>query len=160
MTGHLVGVDTAPAGMVTFMTNQTGRLVAGVIALALALAGGVTSIVLDDGDPRSVEEVADAAVAAAEDLDVDEGADLMCDDPTKEQRDQLLTLINAAQREAGTDEPEVDYDVTDVDGETEGSFDVRITSDEKELADSELAYTVLVEEHDGRSCIAGVEVLA
>ena len=77
--------------------NRIGWIVAGVLAL-LVVSGGVTALVLTSGgDPTSVQEVADAAIDAAEDLDVDEGVDLLCDAPSEDERDQLEDLIEEEQ---------------------------------------------------------------
>ncbi|MBM9459110.1 hypothetical protein JK386_04290 [Nocardioides sp. zg-536] len=141
------------------MTDKIGWVVAGVVLLVLLLAGGVTALVVASGDPQAVEEVADAAVEAAEDLDIDAGADLLCEAPSSKDRKALVDLIEEARAEARTDDPHVTYDVTNIRGEAEGSFDVRITSDEKELADRTVNARVIVKSRNGRSCIADVEAL-
>jgi len=141
-------------------SNSLGWIIAGAIVIVLALAGGVTAIVLaSGGDPTSVQEVADKAVDAAEDLDVDAGIDLLCDAPSKEDREGLESLIDEAQDDADTDDPDVDYEVSHVKGDAEGSFEVRITSSEKDLAGKELAFRVVVEKDGDRSCIADAESL-
>ncbi|MBS4753792.1 hypothetical protein KG112_13340 [Nocardioides sp. zg-ZUI104] len=141
------------------MTNKIGWVVAGVVLLVLLLAGGVTALVVASGDPQTVEEVADAAVEAAEDLDIDAGADLLCEVPSSKDRQDLADLIDEARAEAGTDDPDVTYDVANIRGGAEGSFEVRITSDEKELANRTLSARVIVKSRDGRSCIDDVEAL-
>lgn len=143
------------------MKNQRlGWIIAGAIVIVLALGGGVTAIVLaSGGDPTTVQEVADEAVEAAKDLDVDAGIDLLCEAPPKEDREGLQKLIEAAQDKADTDDPEVDYEISDVDGDTEGSFEVRITSSEPDLDDEELAYKVTVKQDGDRSCISDYEAL-
>ena len=143
------------------MTNKTGWIVGGVLALVLILAAGVTTIALASGggDPTTVEEVADAAVDAAEDLDVDAGVDLLCDTPSKSEREDLEDLIETAQDRADTDDPDVDSEVSNVKGEEEGSFEVRVTSSESALEDEELALQVNVEQDGDRSCIADAEAL-
>lgn len=142
------------------MTNKTGWIVGGVLALVLVLAGGTTALVLaSDGDPTTVEEVAEAAVDAAEDLDVDAGIDLLCDAPSKDDRDDLEDLIEGAQDEADTDDPDVDYEISNIKGDAEGSFEVRITSSEPDFKDEEIAMRVIVETDGDRSCIADYEAL-
>ena len=128
----------------------------GVVVAVVVIVG--VGLAVSGGDADSVEDVADDAVAAAEDLDVDAGIELLCDAPTDEERGDLEALIDAAQDRAGTDDPEVDYDVSDIEGDSEGSFTVTVTSDEEGLDDERLEMRVIVEEHDGRSCIADVEV--
>jgi hypothetical protein len=130
------------------------------IGVGLAVLVGlvvVLVLVFRGGDPESVEEVADAAIAAAEDLDVDRGIDLLCDAPSADERADVEDLIAEAQDEAGTENPAVDYDISDVEGERSGRFTVTVSSDEEELADRGFSLVVLVEVEDGRSCIAGVE---
>lgn len=133
-------------------------LVSGVVLVVVLVAGGVVlATVVGDDDPTSVQEVADQAVEAAEDLDVDAAIDLLCDPPSEEERDDLEAIIEAGQEEAGTDDPEVDYEISDVEGDTEGSFHVEITSPEEELSGISANFDVTVEEDDGRSCIAGYD---
>ncbi|NGZ99771.1 hypothetical protein G5V59_03875 [Nocardioides sp. W3-2-3] len=139
------------------MTNKIGLIVAGAVAAVLLVAGGVTALVVSGGDPTSVQEVADAAVDAAQDLDVDQGIDLLCETPSKKDRHDLEALISEAQDEAGTKDPDVDYKVSNVKGDKEGSFDVTITSDEDAFKDETIAGTVTVATVDGRSCITGFE---
>lgn len=139
------------------MTNKIGLVVAGAVAAVLLVAGGVTALVVSGGDPTSVADVADVAVDAAEDLDVDDGIELLCEAPSAQDRKDLEELIGAAQDEAGTEDPDVDYAISNVQGEQEGSFDVTITSDEKAFEDDEIAVTVLVDSQDGRSCISGYD---
>lgn len=139
------------------MTNKIGLIVAGAVAAVLLVAGGVTALVVSGGDPTSVQEVADAAVDAAEGLDVDDGIELLCEAPSKKDRADLEALIGEAQDRADTEDPDVDYAISGVEGEAEGSFDVTITSDEDAFEGEEIAGTVLVESRDGRSCIAGFE---
>ena len=140
------------------MTNKIGWIVGSVVAVLL-LAAGVTTALASGGDPTTVQEVADAAVEAAEDLDIDAGVDLMCDTPSTSDRDDLKELIETAQDESGTDDPRVDYDISNVKGEEAGSFEVRITSDESAFEDEEIALQVDVEQDGDRSCIAGVDDL-
>lgn len=140
--------------------TRLGWIVAGAVALVLLLAGSVTALVVAGGDPTSVEEVADAAVDAAEDLDVDDGIDLLCEAPSSDDRDDLEELIETVRDETGEDDPDATYEVSDVEGDSEGSFTVRVTSDEEAFADSELAAIVHVAARDGRSCISGFEPIS
>lgn len=140
--------------------TRLGWIVAGAVALVLLVAGGVTALVVAGGDPTSVAEVAEAAVDAAEDLDVDDGIDLLCEAPSSKDRADLEELIETVRDETGEDDPDASYEVSDVQGDTEGSFEVRVTSDEEEFADSELAAVVHVEERDGRSCISEFEPIS
>ncbi|KRB73842.1 hypothetical protein ASE01_17655 [Nocardioides sp. Root190] len=141
------------------MTNKTGLIVAGALAAVLLLAGGVTTLVLASaGDPTTVAGVAEAAVEAAEDLDVEAGVDLLCEAPPAEDRRDLERLIEAAQEEADTEDPDVDYEISNIVGDSAGTFDVRATSDEDGLSGEELSATVQVEERDGRSCISSYDI--
>lgn len=140
--------------------TRLGWIVAGAVALVLLLAGGVTALVVAGGDPTSVADVAEAAVEAAEDLDVDQGIDLLCEAPSDKERAELEELIDTVRDETGEDDPDATYQVSDVEGEAEGSFEVRVTSDEEEYDDAELAAVVRVEERDGRSCISGFESIS
>lgn len=138
--------------------TRLGWIVAGAVALVLLLAGSVTALVVAaGGDPTSVADVADAAVDAAEDLDVDDGIDLLCEAPSGKDRADLEELIETVRDETGEDSPDASYEISDVEGDAEGSFTVRVTSDEEEFQDSEIAAVVHVEERDGRSCISGFE---
>lgn len=157
MPRQVNGVDTGIVGKGGLMTNKIGLIVAGAVAAVLLLAGGVTALVVSGGDPTSVQDVADAAVDAAEDLDVDDGIALLCEAPSKKDRADLEALIAAAQDEADTKDPDVDYAISNVKGEEKGSFDVKITSDEDAFKDDEIAVTVLVDSQDGRSCISGYD---
>lgn len=136
--------------------SRIGWYVAGG-ALVLVLAIGGAVFALTGGDATSVQEVADRAVDAAEDLDVDAGIDLLCSAPTPEQREELEDLISEGRQETGSDNPDVDYVVSDVEGDTTGSFRVVATSSDPALLGKEFDAVVLVEEDDGRSCIAGLE---
>jgi len=128
------------------------------VGLAVLVALGIGLVLaLGGGNAESVEVVADAAVDAAEDLDVDGGIDLLCDAPSTEEREEFEDLISDAQEQAGTDDPEVDYEISDLEGERTGRFTVTVSSDEEELADRGFSLVVLVEEEGGQSCIAGVE---
>lgn len=126
----------------------------------LLLAGSVTALVVAGGEPTSVADVADAAVDAAEDLDVDDGIDLLCEAPSGEDRADLEELIETVRDESGEDDPDATYEISKVEGDMEGSFEVRVTSDEEEFEDSELAAIVHVAARDGRSCISGFEPIS
>lgn len=119
-----------------------------VIVLALVLGGSKAA-----ADARSVQDVADAAVDAAEDLDVEQGIDLLCEAPSSSERDDLEELIADGRAAAGTDDPDVDYDVVDVTGDDEGTFTVKISSDEEGLEGRGAVFTVVVKTDGDRSCI-------
>ncbi|QSR26395.1 hypothetical protein CFH99_12240 [Nocardioides aromaticivorans] len=141
--------------------TRLGWIVAGAVALVLLLAGSVTALVVaSGGDPTSVEEVADAAVDAAQDLDVDDGVDLLCEAPSGKDRADLEKLIETVRDETGEDDPDATYEISDVEGDTEGSFTVRVTSDEEPYTDAEIAAVVHVQERDGRSCISGFDPIS
>lgn len=125
------------------------------VALVLVLAVGGIVLALTGGDAESVEEVADQAVEAAEDLDVDAGIDLLCDAPNADERAELEDVIDGAKEKSGDDEPDADYEISDVEGDQEGSFVVSVTSDDPELSPYNSRFRVDVESDDGRSCIAG-----
>ncbi|MFB9314577.1 glycoside hydrolase family 18 protein [Nocardioides plantarum] len=132
------------------------------LALVAVLAVVVVLVVTLTGskaaeDARSVQDVADIAVDAAQDLDVDAGVDLLCEAPGASDRDQLESLIDEARDRAGTDDPDVDYEISDVEGDKSGSFRVHVTSDEQGLEDQELDFVVRVDVRGERSCIAGLQ---
>lgn len=125
--------------------------------LALVVAVVVVAVVLSGGAPGTVAEVADEAVDAAESLDVDAGIDLLCEAPSAEDRATLEEVIAEAQDRAGTDDPEVDYEISDVEGDAEGSFRVTVSSDETGLEDEGFSAIVVVERDGDRSCVAAIE---
>ena len=127
--------------------------------MVVLLAVGVGVFALsgtDASDARSVDDVADLAVEAAEDLDVEKGIDLLCAAPDDRLRDELEDLIAEAQDRAGTDDPEVDYRISDVSDGSTGTFEVEVTSEESGLEGEGAAYKVFVAKDGERSCIAGV----
>jgi hypothetical protein len=131
-------------------------IVAGAILVVLLVVGGVV-VALTGGDAESVQDVADQSVEAAEDLDIDAGFDLFCTDPGSDAREELDRMVQKAQDRAGTDDPDVDYEITDVKGDEEGSYHVTASSDEQGISRDRGEATVIVESRDGRSCIADVE---
>lgn len=136
--------------------SKLGLIIIAVVAVLL-IGTGTTVALLSGGDATNVEEVADQAVEAAEDLDVDAGIDLLCDAPSAEERDELDAFIETAQDEAGTDDPDVDYAISDVEGEETGSFRVDVSSEDPAFEDQDFAIDVTVEQDGDRSCIAGAE---
>ncbi len=136
--------------------SKLGLVIIAVVAVLL-IGTGTTVALLSGGDATNVEEVADQAVEAAEDLDVDAGIDLLCDAPSAEERDELDAFIETAQDEAGTDDPDVDYAISDVEGEETGSFRVDVSSEDPAFEDRDFAIDVTVEQDGDRSCIAGAE---
>ncbi len=128
--------------------------------VVVAVAAGAVLLLSGPGeasDARSVQDVADLAVDAAEELDVEKGVDLLCEAPSDGEREELEDLIAEAQDEAGTDDPEVDYEVSDVEGDATGSFTVTVTSDEDGLEDRDLVLEVEVGQDGDRSCVEGAE---
>ncbi|GAA4813171.1 hypothetical protein ACFQ0K_05285 [Nocardioides caeni] len=124
--------------------------------MAALVVTGVTVALVVGSDATSVREVAERTAAAAEDLDVDAGIDLLCEPPTDEQRDVLDDMIAEGQDLAGTDDPELDVEVSEVTGDDEGSFHIEITSDDGDLDGREGAVTFLVGTDGDRSCIRGI----
>lgn len=55
------------------------------------------------------------------------------------------------------DSPDVDYRISEIKGDREGSFRVTITSDEPELAGKQADARILVKRDGDRSCISDVE---
>ena len=128
-----------------------------VLVIVAVVAGGVLLLsgASEASEARSVQDVADLAVEAAEDLDVQAGVDLLCEAPHGGDRDELEELIEQAQDEAGTEDPDVTYEVSDVEGDETGSFQVEISSDEEGLEDRDFEITVEVGQDGDRSCIEG-----
>ena len=149
---HHGGPGAAPTGQRRWLPWA----VAGAILVLLLAIGGLV-VALTGGDADSVEDVADQSVEAAEDLDIDAAFDLFCDDPGADAREQIERMIELGQDRAGTDDPEVDYEVSDVTGDKEGSFHVTATSGEEGISEDKGEATVIVESRDGRSCIADIE---
>lgn len=135
------------------------RVFAIVAAVLLAVVVAIIALVLlvPGGAPTTVAEVADEAVDAAESLDVDAGIDLLCEPPSAEDRATLEDVIAEAQDRAGTQDPEVDYEISDVEGDAEGSFRVTVSSDEEGLDDEGFSAIVIVETDGDRSCVASIE---
>ena len=135
-------------------------LVGVAVIVVMAVVAGAVLLLSGPGDAadaRSVQDVADLAVEAAEELDVEKGVDLLCEAPSDGEREELEDLIAEAQDEAGTDDPEVDYEVSDVEGDETGSFTVEVTSDEDGLEDRDLVLEVEVGQDGDRSCVEGAE---
>ncbi len=137
-------------------------VVAGVVVLVVAVVVVLVLVLSGQGDAadaRSVEDVADLTVEAAEDVDAEAGIDLLCEAPSDDQVDDLDELIADGREEAGTDDPDLDVEAKDLQGDDEGSFVVAVTSDDDEEG-RELTIAVTVETRDGRACIAGLEPLS
>lgn len=128
----------------------------GIVVLLVAIGGLVWA--LGGGDPESVEDVADAAVDAAEDFDVDAGIDLFCDPLTKDQRERIDDFISEGREAAGTDEPDVTYEVSDIKGDEEGSFKVTAYSEDGELSTGYIVAEVEVGRDGDRSCVSDIDV--
>ncbi len=119
-----------------------------VVVLVVTLTGSKAA-----ADARSVQDVADLAVSAAQDLDVDAGVDLLCAAPGEERVQDLNDLIEKGQEKAGTADPDVDYAISDLEGDSIGSFTVTITSDEDGLEGRTGDLVVVVGRDGDRSCI-------
>ncbi|WP_157550942.1 hypothetical protein [Nocardioides jensenii] len=126
--------------------------------LVVLIGTAVVVMAVTGGDADSVQEVADAAAEAGEDLDVDAGIDLLCEPPTDEQRDRLDGVLVAGKDEAGTDDPEVHFEVSDVKGDETGSFTLTIWSDDGALKDGYGVADIEVDRDGDRSCIADVDL--
>ncbi|WP_447644338.1 Rv0361 family membrane protein [Nocardioides zeae] len=139
-------------------------LVVGLAVLlgVLLLGGGTWALVAATSDdaPGSVRETAEQAVDAAEALDVDAGARLLCSAPSDDERADLEDAIDEAREQTGTDDPEVAYEISDVEESDDGgSVVVRATADEEELGDAFLEVRFDVTSDDGEFCIDEIEVL-
>ena len=130
-------------------------IAAAVVVVAVVVGGVAFALSSGGDDPDTVREVADAAVDAAQGLDVDAGIDLLCSAPDSEDRSFLSDAIAAARDATGTQSPKVSYDISNVTGKSEGSFDVRITSSEDALAGVVGSAHVTVSHRGDRSCISG-----
>lgn len=132
-------------------------LLTGCLVVLLGVGGTVFALTSGGDDPTSVQDVAEAAVAAAEDLDVDAGLDLMCSF-TSGDRSGLERAISEARDDAGTDSPDVRYEISDVVGSTSGTFVVTVVTDEPGLEGwTSRTAKLTVASRDGRSCISDVE---
>lgn len=132
-------------------------LVAVVAVLVAAAVAFAVSKATSDDQPDSVRGTADAAVSAAEDLDVDAGLALMCKRPSDEDVDYLNDRIAEA-KEAVGGEPDVSYEIRDVQDEGgSGRFTVVITTDEPELDGANAKVVALVDSRGGQSCISGFD---
>ena len=153
---------SAPTG--TRGTSANRGLLVGLAVLVgvLLLGGGTWAVVAATSDdaPGSVRETAEQAVDAAEDLDVDAGARLLCTAPSDDDRADLEDAIDEARETAGTDDPAVDYEISDVEESDEGgSAVVRAVADQEELGDAFLEVRLDVTADDGDYCIDEIEVL-
>lgn len=151
---------TPPPGRQPRRRNPLPFLIGGGVVVVLVIV--VVLVVLlggskDAADARSVDDVADVALDAAQDLDVDAGVDVLCEAPDPDDREALETLIDEARDRAGTDDPDIDYEITDVEGEATGTFRVTVTSDEESFDGSSGSFLVTVEQDGDRSCIAEIE---
>lgn len=134
----------------------------GVLAGVLVLGGGTWAAVaaFSDDAPGSVRETAERAIEAAEDLDVDAGARLMCTTPTDDERAELEDAISGTREIAGTDDPEVDYEIVSVEETDDGGTAViEAEGEEGELEDAFLEVRLVVTADDGEHCIDEIEVL-
>ena len=130
------------------------------VVVAVLLLGGIAFAVVkatSGEDTTSVQGVADAAVSAAEDLDVDKGVALLCSTPPSDDVDYLNHLISEARDAVGGD-PDVSYEVSDVhDSGGAGRFTVTISTSEAALRGSHAKLVMLVQSRNGQSCISGLD---
>lgn len=139
-----------------------GPLVAvGVAVAVLALGGTAWAVVATagGGDPTSVEEVAEQAVDAARDLDVDAGVRLMCETPSADEREELEDAIAGGKDFTGTDDLELAFDVRDADDGPEGNVRIEVVGDQAELEGATMEVELSVVEDGDRSCIESLEIL-
>jgi len=142
--------------MTSIQRDRMPWIVTGIVAVVLL--GGLGSLyVIREGDPTSVQEVADRAVDAVRRYDVRAGGQLLCTPLTEEQRLRLEALVQSGRERADTPEPELDIVISEVRGSAAGSFRVRVASPEPGLVGVLGEATVLVADRDGRSCITGLE---
>jgi hypothetical protein len=138
--------------------GRSPYLVPLIVVVAVLIVGGIAFAIVSaasGGPPTSVEDVADDAVSAAEDLDVDAGVALLCDAPTQKDVSDLRELISDARKATGGD-PEVSYEITGVrDVGGAGRFTVSITTDEEALRGSHAEIIVIVRRRGDHSCIGG-----
>lgn len=126
---------------------------------ALCAVAVVRLFMSDPEEPTeaaSVQDVADLAVVVAEGLDVEQGVEVLCDRPIDLYRMAVEATIVRWQAQSGTQAPEVDAEVSDVDDGASGSFVLRISSEEDGLEDEQRTFRVFVESRDGRACVTGV----
>lgn len=142
--------------MTAIRRDRAPWIVTGVVAVLLFAGLGYLLAVRED-PAGSVQQVADQAVRAVQRYDVRAGGKLLCDPLTDEQRSRLEELVKTGKERADTEDPELTIEVSDVRGEREGSFRVRVTSPEPGLVGVLGAATVIVADRDGRSCISGLE---
>ncbi|MFB9315207.1 hypothetical protein [Nocardioides plantarum] len=133
-------------------------LVVGVVMVALA---GVAVVRLAVGadeptEADSVRDVADMAQVIAEELDVDSGLDLLCDEPIELYKMAVESTIIRWQTMSGSPAPTVTARVSEVDDGPTGSFLLRVSPDDRALKDEQRTFRVFVESRDGRSCVAGI----
>jgi hypothetical protein len=130
-----------------------------LVVVAVLLLGGIAFAVVKatgGDDTSSVQGVADAAVSAAKDLDLDAGVALMCSPPSSADVDYVNHLISEARSAAGGN-PDVSYAISDVrDSGGAGRFTVTITTSEAALSGSHGKLVLLVQSHNGHSCISGI----
>lgn len=148
--------DPGPAGNDP-RAARVALVLIGILVVLVALVFTVKALT-GGGDPQSVEEVADAAVEAAEDFDVDAGIDLFCEPLTADQRDRIDDFIAAGRDAAGVDDPEVHYSVGKVEGDEEGSFQVTGWSTEGDLDGSYVVAEGEVSRDGDRSCVSDIDL--
>lgn len=141
--------------MVGIQRDRAPWVVTGIVALVLF--GGLGYLLaIREAPATTVKELADRAVVAVRQFDIRAGGQLLCDPLTAEQRGRLEDLLKAGKERADTPDPRLDIVISDVRGEGEGSFRVRVTSPEPGLVGVVGSATVLVARRDGRACISGL----
>lgn len=139
-----------------------GPLVAAGVAVAVLAIGGTAWAVVattGGGDPTSVEEVAEQAVDAARDLDVDAGVRLMCETPSADEREELEDAIAQGQDYTGNDDLALAFEIRDAADGPEGSVRIDVEGDQAELEGATMEIELTVVQEGDRSCIDEVEIL-
>jgi len=142
--------------MTAIQRDRMPWIVTGMVAVVL-FAGLGYLLAVREAPADTVQKVADQAVNAVQRYDVRAGGKLLCDPLTDEQRSRLEALVKTGKERADNPDPELDIVISEVMGETEGSFKVRVTSPEPGLVGVLGAATVIVASTDGRSCISRLE---
>lgn len=142
--------------MTAIQRDRMPWIVTGIVAVVL-FAGLGYLLAVREPPPESVRQIADRAALAAERFDVRAGGLLLCDPLTEEQRERLENLVTAGKERADDPDPRLAIEISDVRGEGEGSFRVRVTSPEPGLIGIVGEATVIVASQGGRSCIERLE---
>lgn len=155
MTDHSAAPEPDPE----IGRNAKLGLLVGASALLLLAAVALTVNLTSGSGANSVQDVADQTVHAAQNLDVDAGFDLLCEAPGADQRASLVKALRKGIVAAGTNDPALEVVVTNLTGDTTGTFDVSLTSRDLGLRGRDGKLSVEVSERDGHSCISNVNGL-